>query len=479
MACNVLARFQGVVTSAGTLLSLTVALTAPGACSADKPSTETPPGPAAGAGGRAGGPSGTAGGGGGSPGGMAGAGSAGTGGAGGSAGTGGGSAGAGGSAGMAGSAGAPADAGRRDGGGAPGDGPGNAAASPPGFPGWKYARPITIDTTATGGAVMGAVTGYPLAVLLNAGNFSFEQARERGEDLRFGKADGTPLPHAIESWDRAGQTAAVWVKVDRVAGNDATQSIMMYWGNPAEGDASDGQKVFASAEGFRGVWHLGDDGAATADGFRDASGTGAHATGVNLEPGASVPARIGKGVKLANAREQWLKVESDKTPLFVFSRSMTVSVWGKGDSFPGRSGPGGYDTIFSKGEEWTIQRLSNGRFEACFNRGSSGCAIGRANVATGQWYHFVLVVDASGARLYTNGVLDGSSGASTPAFNKPLGIGNQTQYLGNANEKRSWDGTLDEARFLSVAKDASWIKLDYESQREASRLLRFGDVQTR
>ena len=57
------------------------------------------------------------------------------------------------------------------------------------------------------------MTNYPVAVILNAMNFDFAQAKPLGEDIRFGKADGTPLPYSIELWDAAAKAAAIWVKV--------------------------------------------------------------------------------------------------------------------------------------------------------------------------------------------------------------------------------------------------------------------------
>jgi hypothetical protein len=53
----------------------------------------------------------------------------------------------------------------------------------------------------------------------------------------------------------------------------------------------------------------------------------------------------------------------------------------------------------------------------------------------------------------------------------PVGIGNQSQF---PEKGRQWDGVLDEARALNVAKDDHWIKLDFESQREGSKLLSHG-----
>jgi hypothetical protein len=316
---------------------------------------------------------------------------------------------------------------------------------------------------------MGAVAKFPLAVRLDASNFDFGQAKDGGADVRFAGSDGTPLPYAIEAWDKATQTAALWVKVD-VRGNDATQSITMYFGKDDAGDASDSRAVFATSDGFLGVWHLDEEGSTTAGGYKDATGGGADATGVNLAPGASVDARVGKGQKTANAMEQWLRVDDDAKKFRPMQ--MTASIWGKADSFPGRSGPGGYDTVFSSGEGWTMQKFSlTKNFETCFN---NDCAPGKMAINTGAWYHFVVVRQGGNQRFYVNGARYSAGTVAERADAKPLGIGNQTQYLMNAKEKRSWDGVLDEARVMSVACDDNWIKLDYESQREGSKLLAFG-----
>jgi hypothetical protein len=62
------------------------------------------------------------------------------------------------------------------------------------------------------------------------------------------------------------------------------------------------------------------------------------------------------------------------------------------------------------------------------------------------------------------------------SLDHPVGIGNQSQF---PDKGRSWDGVLDEARVMSVVKDEDWIRLEYESQREGQRFLRFGPVQKR
>src|SRR3954471_5242585 len=100
---------------------------------------------------------------------------------------------------------------------------------------WRYFRPIKVDTSASGAKVKADVKGFPVAVGLGAANFDFSQANPDGSDLRVSHAGeggrsetpggGRPLPYSIESWDKAGQTAAVWVKLDVVKGNNKTQQF--------------------------------------------------------------------------------------------------------------------------------------------------------------------------------------------------------------------------------------------------------------
>ena len=91
----------------------------------------------------------------------------------------------------------------------------------------------------------------------------------------------------------------------------------------------------------------------------------------------------------------------------------------------------------------------------------------------GQWFQVVAVHDFPKARIYVNGLLEKEStfDVNWISGDHPVGIGNQSQF---PEKGRQWDGILDEARALNVAKDEHWIKLDYESQREGTKLLSFG-----
>jgi hypothetical protein len=356
---------------------------------------------------------------------------------------------------------------------------------------WRYSKAITLDTTATGANVTEDVAQYPIAVMLDKSRFDFSQARPDGADIRFFDAAGKPLSHSIDSWDRDGGTAALWVLVDHVKANSKDQSIVMRWGNPAATSVADSKAVFKRENGFVGVWHLGEDGNTVPDGYKDASAHEAHGTGVAMIPGSSVPARIGKGVHLDNPTGQdtarWIRVSGEKAAQFNPGPPITVSIWALGYSYPIRS----YETIIAKGDtSWTLQRVQYGPGGGAQKIGGQGyqtcvrtpkyhlCAYNFAGQAlvTKQWLHFMVVYEEPSMKLYINGQFNASESAGP--WEKgvhDLGIGNQTQHLGG---RRQWDGILDEARVMQAARTPAWAKLDYESQRESPTLLKFGETQT-
>src|SRR6185436_13626397 len=77
------------------------------------------------------------------------------------------------------------------------------------YDGWAKSKKITMNTGASGANVSGEVKNFPVAIGLNQGNFDFSQAKPDGSDLRFSSSSGSPLAYQIESWDAAGQKAAV------------------------------------------------------------------------------------------------------------------------------------------------------------------------------------------------------------------------------------------------------------------------------
>jgi hypothetical protein len=411
-------------------------------------------------------------------------GAGGTGGAGGSSGAGG-SGGSGGSGGAGGggagegpdAGGTGGDGGSSGAGGAGGGGPSNGS----------YFKLIKLDTTAAGAGVMGDVAKYPVAVLLTSANFDFTQTKAHGEDIRFATSDGAALPYAIESWDSAAKVAAIWVKVD-VKGNSNTQSIKMSWGDAAAGDASDSHTVFDTKDGFVAVYHLSETPGSTPDAYKDATATGVDATGFQLDATSGGDGKIGKGTLLVHAKDQWIQVAPEKAKPFDIFNQMTSSIWVKAKTHTVE-----YQCMFSKGEggfrihyygaaDWTE---NGGRHivETCVEGAEDECSVNYkgTSVAPGDtWFHLVAVYDHPKIMMFINGALmstEMDAGAWKSDATKPMMIGNNSSYpVRPGKETRSFDGFLDEARVMGVAKDANWIKLEYESQRDGQKFLTFGDT---
>jgi hypothetical protein len=360
---------------------------------------------------------------------------------------------------------------------------------------WRCYRALQFDTTPAGANVSGDVPDFPLAVALNAANFDFATAKPDGSDLRFtNDKDDPPLPHAIEHWDAAAGSALVWVRVPRVRGNRNDQVIFMHWQNPEAASVARPAEVFATKDGFLGVWHLDDEGGTAPGGYKDATANEAHGTGVNLAPGSRVAARVGKGLALDYAKVQWVKIDSEKRKLFDVTQQVTFSIWAKARSFGNtRSVDGkalvGYETMFAKGDNsWRVQKFGVRSWhtppadlvEICVEKAPRGdlCAIGRTDMQLDTWYHFVGVHEHPHVKLYVNGQLEMVDRYDVPwkSDDHPVGIGNQSQF---PDRGRQWDGVLDEARVMNVAKDSHWIKLDYESQRENQQFLKLGRTHRR
>lgn len=358
---------------------------------------------------------------------------------------------------------------------------------------WQYYKEIRLNTSPNGANISGDVKDFPVAVTLTAKNFDFNQAKANGADIRFSN-NNSFLPHSIEWWDLMNKKALVWVKVPLIKGNNTTQVIYMHWGNDHANGEDHSTEIFSDKE-FVGVWHLNEPGNTLPEGYKDATANAADATGVNMKPGAATDGIIGKAQQFNYPDKQWIKVDTDKRKLFDLTKHLTFSIWAKARSYANagdeakRVGPG-YETMFAKGDNsWRLQKFGPRYWhkpaaeliEICVEQQPKGdlCVVGKTDMVTGKWFHITGVHDYPYVKLYVNGVLDKVEKfeVAWKSDDHPVGIGNQSQFPDKGG--RFWDGILDEARVLKVAKNEHWIKLDYESQREGSAFLMFGKTQKR
>jgi hypothetical protein len=326
---------------------------------------------------------------------------------------------------------------------------------------WAYSKKLFMNTTATGANVTGDITGFPLLVRLNNNMFNFNEANKN--DLRFMKADGSSLAFEIEGWDPAAGQATVWVRVDTVYGNNATQYILMYWGNPDAAGLSNGAAVFDTSNGFVGVWHLDENG----DSVADATG---NAFNGKKYGSTMVPGLIGNSALFANG--DYMQIAG----LLNRPSNVTLSAWVLSDTSAGR----GQD-IVSIGDAALIRfddvnGLGAGGFyhdnpvvnDSMYGRTASGRYLSKSG-----WHYLAFSINTTTnvQAFYIDGVLCATTHDVNPIFYD--GVGADTYIGKNGNNKTTFNfiGQIDEVRVNNYALDPDWIKLCFMNQKAQDALI--------
>jgi biopolymer transport protein ExbB len=329
---------------------------------------------------------------------------------------------------------------------------------------WSYYRNVTINTKASGANVATAVVKFPVLVRLTAADsLLFKNALTNGADVRFAKANGEHLPYQIEQWNSTAKTAAIWVLIDTIKGNDSASYFKMYYGKTGAADSSKGTAVFDTANGFQAVWHLGEAVDAT---NKDATVNAFDGTPTSM---TDVSGIIGNA-KAFDGSSSYMNTTGTETGKLAFSEkgTYTVSTWFYANS---TTGP---NYIVSKGQN---------HYSLYFRSSSAGLAICETNTAresaetpvTGldsRWVYAVGVRNGETVSLYVDGTLASSTLVSTAATRNTT----YTVQLGRRSDNSGsyFNGTIDESQIANVARSADWIKLSYESQKETATLVKLG-----
>jgi hypothetical protein len=334
---------------------------------------------------------------------------------------------------------------------------------------WAYSAVIALNTSVSGANVQGNVYGFPVLVRLRANNFNFRHAGTNGDDIRFAKSDGSPLYYEIERWDPVAELAEVWVKVDTIFGNDSTQTIIMYWGNPDASSLSAGGAVFDTTAGFQGVWHLGD---AAGDSVQDATNNRYNGGSPDSARPQTATGMIGN-CRRFNGSADFITMPNTAGGKLNFPEdgNFTVSAWVFIDAFGDIP-----QLIVSKGYEqyflWAASYPNESPYWEFneFNE-STNWESSRTSAATGKWVHLVGVRQGKDQFLYCNGALVDSVkdvwpwGISRDTLDN-LSIGGFLEgiydpvYEGYCHFK----GMIDEVRILSGAQSPDWVRLCYMNQ---------------
>jgi hypothetical protein len=274
----------------------------------------------------------------------------------------------------------------------------------------------------------------------------------------------------VERWDKAVDSAEVWVLVPRVDGNSEHDFVTLYYDDAANGAVADGQCancVFAPGNGFSGVWHLNNAGNENAGNYADATGNGYDGTGNSMAAGSSVSALAAQGTAFDGSADYVGAAAGAGS-----SAAHTVSFWMNADAFGFQSV---IDHIRSDGSGvgWNFKLRTSGDSAIWYRLGSEAShqdVVKTGAYSAGKWVHVTGTFDgASTAKLYLNGVLANSSSSITKSANDntiPLRFGIPSA----AQTGEKFSGTLDEVQISSTVRDSNWVKLAYESQRRTGNL---------
>jgi hypothetical protein len=327
---------------------------------------------------------------------------------------------------------------------------------------WQSSRIIHLVTTPAGAGVADTIMNFPVLVRLDQSAIAFGQTQAGGRDIRFAKKNGRHLRYEIERWDATSRTAAVWVRVDTIYGNDTT-NIVMYWGRKNTADFSAGGQVFGRADGYMGVWHM--------NGTDDASGQGHVLTS---QSDATTPAAdtglIGGMMRFNGSNSYWAVPYSAAID---GNNRFSISVWAQwlGTGVPG------YNRIISNKQVWNdpagfeILTIS-GNDSAIDVRAEDSIGNGPLHVVSGWsahgWHYLTLVWNNGVCAIYVDGVF-----ADAPLINA-FPVTNDLVFGSNVgNTEQKWNGCLDEIRLSTGPLSAGWIKLCYQNQKPQDALVRF------
>jgi hypothetical protein len=249
----------------------------------------------------------------------------------------------------------------------------------------------------------------------------------------------------------------------------------MYWGNPAAA-LPEHARVFDTADGFLGVWHLSDE----SDTAHDESGNRYHGLrrgGLKRSSGS-----IGYG-QAFDTGLAYCEMGNVPNPGM---NGFTASAWVK------RSRTG-LQTIFAKSTGgtphpdygWTMSFGADNQLQCFIATGEAGWSESGAFVFfsgngavvdTTAWHFVVATVDrgnAGNCRTYIDGLdvteaCKGDFGSVGIVSNSlPLRIGAE------ADGDYEWTGSMDECVISRAVRPAAWIRLCYINQGSHDKLVRF------
>lgn len=294
---------------------------------------------------------------------------------------------------------------------------------------WAYRKQVTVDTTASGVNVNGAIGRTVVLVRLHSGNFTFTEALENGADLRVVDADDkTPLPFHIESYNAKDGIATLWVSVPALNGGEKKQ-LWLYFGNA---NAEAGADVAGTFDpDYMAVLHFSENPGQPA---ADATANGNGAT--PPVPGVADAGIVGRAARFPG--QGAITIASAPSLAIAAGSAFSFTAWVKPEQLAGNA------AIMASGP--LMVALNNG---TPYVNAAGVTVQAAAAVKQGEWSHLGVVADGTTIKIFINGIEAASAAGALPAINAPVALGGAISL--------PFTGELDEVRLSRVARPATML----------------------
>ena len=309
-----------------------------------------------------------------------------------------------------------------------------------------FAHVMTLSVAGYRGS--STLNGFPVLVRLGEGcarGFSYSLFKsEQGADLVFTDANGTELPHEIDTWNPNGESL-VWVKVPAIGGTGA--SIFMYFGCEGSfGAETSPSDVWPS---YSAVWHFGASGADSTGRGLQVSTFGGNVSAVEDDGllGAGYLNGASSGLKLGN-------------PTFT-GAAVTLTCWFKPAAVP----LDGVQRLVSWKKDYSATGcevfLSDGKFQL---RSSAGYGTGTTPSVPSTWSTSWTHLTALFNDQYAIGAVNGKRIDGNTNFTGVVVRPGEEFYFGNGYDKNyAFLGQMDELRVYDGRASDDWMTAENDA----------------
>lgn len=320
---------------------------------------------------------------------------------------------------------------------------------------WKYRVKVTVKSSQ----VPSNQTNFPVYLDLATLPPAFhENVRTDGGDIRITSSDEvTELARDLVYYDYTTDSGELHFKAPTISSSVNTV-FYVYYGNasatnPAASATYGAYNVWTTSSG---VYHLQETANTTSNGYLNSKANSAHGTGT----GMGLPAKavqLGKGAQF-NGTTDKITISATNS---MANTSSTISAWVDvvSDNTHGTFVKVGLaNNGYAIGQGLTTMEDNGNKLVIIYD--AVRWQATAATLSVGR--HYVNLVISSGGvpSVYLDGVLVGSySGTNAIAPTTSITIGN-----GQTGTTRGYNGSVDEVRFMNVARTADWILTEYRNQ---------------